>query len=62
MSYSTAVITRDVIERILTPSATGLPDGFFASTVYNLIHLARGNLDGFLKPLALTTLLLKGKH
>ena len=62
MSYSTAVITRDVIEHILTPSAIGLPDGLFASTIYNLIHLARNSLDGFLKTLALTMLLLKGKH
>lgn len=62
MSYSTAVITRDVIEHILTPSAIGLPDGLFASTTYNLIHLARNSLDGFLKTLALTMLLLKGKH
>ena len=49
MSYSTAVITRDVIEHILTPSAIGLPDGLFASTICNLIHLARNSLDGFLK-------------
>lgn len=62
MSYSTAVITRDVIEHILTCSATGLADGLFASTIYNLIHLAKNSLDGILKPLALTTLLLKGKH
>lgn len=62
MSYSTAVITRDVIEHILTPSAIGLPDALFASTIYNLIHLDSNSLDGFLKTLALTTLLLKGKH
>lgn len=49
MSYSTAVITRDVIKHILTPSAIGLPDGLFTSTVYNLIHLTRNTLDGFLQ-------------
>lgn len=62
MSYSTAVITRDVIEHILTLSAVSVPHGLFASSRYNLIHLARNNLDGILKTLALTTLLLKGKH
>lgn len=62
MSYSTAVITRDVIEHILTPSAIGLPDALFASTIYKSIHLDRNSLDGFLKTLALTSLLLKGKH
>lgn len=62
MSYPTAVITRDVIERILTPSVIGLPDSLLASTIYNLIHLARNSLDGFLKTLELTTLLLKRKH
>lgn len=62
MSYPTAVITRDVIEHILTPSMIGLPDSLLASTIYNLIHLARNSLDGFLKTPELTTLLLKRKH
>lgn len=47
MSYSTAVITGDVIEHILTPSAIGLPGALFAFTIYNLIHLDRNSLDGF---------------